>query len=142
MLNIEILPPAPALQIQFSQIPNDILAGEIIPININMTNSGSSVITDVYISCENPRWLLINSDTSDLPLSIMRDYKDLTNDTFNREKETRKQHVFKILNANDNLLPNKTIQKTIWLQSPYKKGITDLKILIYYNMPEDYPKLK
>lgn len=141
-LEIYVLPPAPALNVSFSETPLDVLAGEIIPININLTNSGADCLSDIFLSSESPRCILVNPDETELPLSILRDFKDLTNEAFSKDKEARKQHVYKLLVGDSILNPKETRMTTIWLQAPYKKGPIDMKVLIYYSMPNGYPKIK
>lgn len=78
--------------------------------------------------------------------STLADYKDLTNEALSRDKESRKQHSFNLLPSIDGteqtLRPNESRTATIWLQAPLKKGQTNIKLLIYYGMPNDYPKIK
>lgn len=70
-----------------------------------------------------------------------KDFRDLTNEKFSKEKETRKQHVFKLFSDNTNLNPKENKITTIWLQAPNRKGQCEINILIYYSMPQGYPKL-
>lgn len=143
-LDIKILPPAPVLQVSFSKIPNEILAGEIIPITMCLTNSGGGPIGDIYLACENPRWLLIDSEESEVPLSIKKEYIDFTNEALSKDKEARKQHVVTLRKSSDGsiLSPEESFNVTVWIQAPYEKGNTDLKILLFYKMPKGYPSLE
>lgn len=70
-LEIQILPAAPVLHVVFSKIPQEVLAGEIIPITVQLTNAGDNVLNDVYVAIENPRFVSINPDDAELPLSIL-----------------------------------------------------------------------
>ena len=73
------------------------------------------------------------------------DFRDITNETFNKDKEARRQFVTKLIDSKDgdNLLqPNETRRIGFYVQAPFKKGKKSIKILIYYNVPDDYPKLK
>ncbi|XP_053684049.1 trafficking protein particle complex subunit 8 isoform X2 [Sabethes cyaneus] len=143
-LEIEVLPPAPALHVSFSQTPVEVLAGEVIPIKINMTNAGISVLSDIYICIENPRYVLVNPEESEIPLSVLRDLRNLSNENLGKEKEARKQYVFKAFKESEGncINPKETKVSTIWLQAPYAKGQKNVKLLIYYGLPADYPKLK
>lgn len=143
-LEIQVLPPAPALHVSFSQTPDEVLAGEVIPIMINLTNAGTNPIGDVFVGVENPRWISVNPEESELPLSVLRDYRDLTNETFHRDKEARKQYVFKLFKSNEPSVinPKETKTSSIWLQAPLKKGRKETRFLIYYAMSSDYPKLR
>lgn len=143
-LEIQVLPPAPALHVSFSQTPEEVLAGEIIPIMINLTNAGTSPIGDVFVAVENPRWISVNPEEADLPLSVLRDFRNLSHETFHRDREARKQYVFKLFKTNEPSVinPKETKTSSIWLQAPYKKGRKEICFLIYYAMSSDYPKLR
>ncbi|XP_062542620.1 trafficking protein particle complex subunit 8 [Armigeres subalbatus] len=143
-LEIEVLPPAPALHVSFSQTPTEVLAGEVISIQINMTNAGVNVLNDIYICIDNPRFVLVNPEESEIPLSILRDLRNLVNENLGKEKEARKQYVFRAFKESEGnaISPMETKTSTIWLQAPYVKGPKNVKLLIYYGMPADYPKLK
>lgn len=122
------------------------MAGEIIPITVNLTNAGAESLTEIYVASEDPRWILGDINGQELPLSVLRDYKDLTNEALSRDKEARKQHVFKLFSANSDgsgvLNPKESKSAIIWIQAPFRKGQTTLKLLFYYGMPTHYPKIK
>uniref|UniRef100_A0A1Y9IS66 Trafficking protein particle complex subunit 8 n=1 Tax=Anopheles merus TaxID=30066 RepID=A0A1Y9IS66_ANOME len=143
-LEIEILPPAPALHVSFSHAPSEVLAGEVIPLKMNMTNAGVSVLNDIYVCIDNPRYVLLNPSEADIPLSIRRDLQNLANENVGRDREARKQYVCRAFREADGnfIAPNETKTATLWLQAPYSKGQKDIKLMIYYAMPQDYPKLK
>lgn len=71
-LEILVLPPAPALHVSFTPIPQEVLAGEIIPIIVNLTNTGANAIHDIYAATEYPRWILGDVNGQELPLSVLR----------------------------------------------------------------------
>lgn len=71
-LNLTILPPAPALHISFTPIPQDVLAGEIIPVTVNLTNAGAESLTNIFVVAEEPRWILGELNSQELPLSLLR----------------------------------------------------------------------
>ncbi|XP_053675032.1 trafficking protein particle complex subunit 8 [Anopheles nili] len=143
-LEIEILPPAPALHVSFSRTPAEVLAGEVIPIRVNMTNAGVSMLNDIYVCIDNPRYVLLNPSEADIPLSIRRDFQNLANKNVGRDREARKQYVCRAFREADGnfIAPNETKTTTLWLQAPYSKGPKDIKLMIYYAMPQDYPKMK
>lgn len=131
--------------VSFSEIPDELLAGEIIPIQMTLKNSGPNVVDDVYVSTENPRCVLMSPQENELPLSMLREVKDLSMDVFNKDKEARKQYVFKVMDSNDNkdqIQANETKIVKLWIQAPYKKGQKSIKVLVYYNVGKDYPKMK
>jgi hypothetical protein len=67
-------------------------------------------------------------------------------ETFNKDKEARKQYVTKLLDSRDTanrpIQINETKRFSAFIQAPHRKGRKSIKILIYYNVPENYPKIK
>lgn len=143
-LAVKILPPAPSLNVSFSTIPSDILVGETIPVTISLRNTGIMPIDDVFVGCECPRWITLLDKEADVPLSILRDFKDLTNETLSKDKEIRKQHVFRILKQSDgqSLKAQEATMIPMWIQAPYQKGEFTLRLIFYYTMPPNYPGIK
>lgn len=149
-LEIQVLAAAPALAISFSEIPSEVLAGELIPITMQYTNCGVSEISDLFMAFEHPRNFLVENNTAEceLPLSLLRDFKDLTNVNLSRDKETRKQYVCRIFDTaleadSTPLSPNETRTARLWLQVPYKKGAIEMRAMAYYSLPVQYSvKLK
>lgn len=71
-LSLTILPPAPALHVSFTQIPTEVLAGEIIPITVYLTNAGAEPLNDIWVVADEPRWILGDLNSHELPLSLLR----------------------------------------------------------------------
>lgn len=146
-LEIQVLPPVSALHVRFTSIPKEVLTGEIFPITITLTNVGPNEIRDVFMITDNPRLFTVDPQSnSDIPLSVEKDVRDYSMETFNKDKEARRQYVTKILDSRDEdnkpIMPNETRQIKAFLQAPHNKGPKLVKILIYYDVPESYPKLK
>jgi trafficking protein particle complex subunit 8 len=146
-LEIQILPSVSALHIRFTSVPKEVLAGEIFSISLTLTNVGDNEIHDVYLCTDCPRLIIIDPENNnEIPLSIEKDVRNFSRETFNKDKEARRQFVTKIIDQRDNnhksILPNETKQIKAFIQAPHVKGQKTLKILIYYNVPENYPKIK
>lgn len=72
-LEIEILPPVSALTVKFSDVPKEVLAGEVFPISIELKNTGPNEIGDVFITTNSPRELILEPKTLiEMPLSIQK----------------------------------------------------------------------
>lgn len=144
-LEVQILPPASALQVKITDIPKEVLGGEVFPVDIELINTSLNEISDVFIATSSPRdFLLESSNCNDLPLSIEKDLREVT-ETLNKDKEARRQYVTKILDSRDQketIAPGGTKRLRAFMQAPHKKGRKSLKILIYYNVPENYPKIR
>lgn len=71
-LEITVLPPLSALHVQFSAIPTEVIAGEIIPVQVSLCNAGTDALADVYAASETPRWILGDVNGQQLPLSVLK----------------------------------------------------------------------
>uniref|UniRef100_A0A1B0CIG6 Putative er-golgi trafficking trapp i complex 85 kDa subunit n=1 Tax=Lutzomyia longipalpis TaxID=7200 RepID=A0A1B0CIG6_LUTLO len=130
-LDIQVLDPAPALCVSFGEMPQEVLAGEIIPVTVQMTNCGATALTDIYMSVEAPRWFLVSPERAELPLSVLRNYRDLSNENLSRDREARKQHVFRVYGIADDgkpLQPSETKAATFWIQIPHRKGSANCNV--------------
>lgn len=70
-LNVRVIPTLPSLNVSFSAIPSDLIAGEIVPVTISFRNDSIKPIEDIYLGCDNPRWLTLQDKDSDIPLSLL-----------------------------------------------------------------------
>lgn len=167
-LEIQILPPATALQVRMTEFPKEVIAGEIFEATVEIRNSGKCSISDIYIASNSPKEFIIDyNNTNVMPLSIEKgelnylkkkyhldmnlcdsptDFRNITHETFNKDREARRQFVTKIIDSRDEnvkeLVPEETRRIKVYVQAPHKKGKKSIKILIYYNVPENYPKIK
>jgi trafficking protein particle complex subunit 8 len=75
-LEIQILPQMSALKVTFTDVPKEVLAGEVFPVFIELINSGPNEIGDIFIATNSPREFLIEPKTLiDMPLSIQKGLK-------------------------------------------------------------------
>lgn len=73
------------------------------------------------------------------------DLRDISMETFNKDKEARKQYVTKILDSRDGktrIVTGETKKMSAFIQAPHRKGRKSIKVLVYYSVPDDYPKIK
>lgn len=70
-LNIRVIPTVPWLNVSFSALPTDLIAGEITPVTIFLRNEGIKPIKEVFLGCDNPRWLTLQDNEADPPLTIL-----------------------------------------------------------------------
>lgn len=72
-LEIQILPAMSALTAKFTDVPKEVLAGEVFPVTIELKNTGPNEIGDVYITTNSPRELILEPKSLiDMPLSIQK----------------------------------------------------------------------
>lgn len=72
--------------------------------------------------------------------------KDLSNEKLVKDKEIRRQHVFRLLKnkSSDNiaLKAQEATTVTAWIQAPYNKGEYTLRLLFYYALSSAESSLK
>lgn len=70
-LEIQILPSLSALQVRCSEVPKEVLAGEVLPLLIEITNTGPNEVRQIYLGTDCPRDILFEPELfHDMPLSI------------------------------------------------------------------------
>uniref|UniRef100_A0A6P7FSR0 Trafficking protein particle complex subunit 8 n=1 Tax=Diabrotica virgifera virgifera TaxID=50390 RepID=A0A6P7FSR0_DIAVI len=126
-LEIDIVCPAPCLQVLFAELNTDFLMDEIRQVKITFCNNSAVPLQNIYIATPSPHILsdgevkdYLNFKLSDLNVPALRD------------KMIRKNHVTKIYVPGRILSPGKQASASIWLKAPLKKGVTKVDLLIYY----------
>ncbi|CAD7006198.1 unnamed protein product [Ceratitis capitata] len=137
-LNIKITPAVPSMAVSFSQLPTNIIAGEILPVTMTLRNSGIVPIEDIYLCCDQPRWLTLTDADTEVPLSILKTVKDLTNEKLSKDREIRRQRVIRLLKHENSvsLKPQECATVPLHIQAPYQKGDFTLRLLFLYALPD------
>lgn len=137
-LSIKLVPQVPSLCVSFSPVPTELLAGEIVPVAITLRNLGIAPIEEIYLGCDNPRCLtLLDQQHTEMPLTILSSLRDLSNDKLVKDKEIRRQRVFRLLQRPGQAALDAQQGHTIamWLQAPHVAGTFTLRLLFYYALP-------
>ncbi|EDV97571.1 trafficking protein particle complex subunit 8 [Drosophila grimshawi] len=137
-LSIKLVPQVPALSVSFSPVPPELLAGEIVPVHITLRNLGIAPIEEIYLGCDNPRCLtLFEQQGTEMPLTILSSLRNLSNDKLVKDKEIRRQRVFRLLQRQGHAALDAQQGHTIsmWLQAPHTAGPFTLRLLFYYALP-------
>lgn len=71
-LEIQILPPTTAMKVRFTEFPREVLSGEVFEALIEISNSSTFPISEIYIASNSPKEFLIKSNGGDLHLSIAK----------------------------------------------------------------------
>ncbi|XP_036342212.1 trafficking protein particle complex subunit 8-like [Rhagoletis pomonella] len=137
-LSIKVTPSVPAMSVSFSQLPTNLVAGEILPVTVTLRNSGIVPIEDVYLCCDQPRRLTLMDGDLEVPLSILKTVKDLTNEKLSKDREIRRQRVFRLLKHENSvsLKPQACATIPMHIQAPYEKGEFTLRLLFIYILPD------
>ncbi|XP_067647513.1 trafficking protein particle complex subunit 8 [Eurosta solidaginis] len=137
-LNIKIRPAVPSMSVSFTQLPRNLMAGEILPVTVTLRNSGIVPIEQIYLCCDQPRWITLTEVDTDVPLSILKTVKDLTNEKLSKDRELRRQRVFRLLKHENatSLKPQECATVPMHIQAPYQSGNFNLRLLFFYTLPD------
>nr|XP_023020027.1 trafficking protein particle complex subunit 8 [Leptinotarsa decemlineata] len=128
-LDVIVVPPAPCLQVTFSEIHQDFLADELQRVSVNFQNTSSVPLQNIYMATSVPH-LLCNCEFK----QERRDNEntiDLSTPAA-REKFVRKNHLTSVPLPKDVLEPGQTLPISIWIKAPNTKGSCAIDLLIYY----------
>ncbi|SPP76613.1 trafficking protein particle complex subunit 8 [Drosophila guanche] len=137
-LSLRLVPQLPAMSVSFSPVPTQLLAGEILPVSITLRNLGIAPIEEIYLGCDTPRCVSLQSEHHDqMPLAMKSSLRDLSNDKLVKDKEIRGQRVFRLLQRPGQAALEAQQGHTIsmWLQAPHQDGPFTLRLLFYYSLP-------
>ena len=70
-LEVQILPPVSALKVKLTEVPKEVLAGEVFPVTIELANTGPNEITEIFLATCSPREVILKPESlHEMPLSI------------------------------------------------------------------------
>lgn len=134
-LNIDVVPPAPCLQVTFSEIQSDFLADELQKVLINFQNAGSVPLKNIYLATSTP-YLLCNCEFTHQPDEYLNFSVSELSTPAVREKIIRKSHLTTVPLIGNILKPGQTVPVYIWVKAPSIKGPAAIDLLIYYENVE------
>ncbi|KAK9889952.1 hypothetical protein WA026_008761 [Henosepilachna vigintioctopunctata] len=128
-LKIKVVPPAPCLQVTFSEINSDVLCDEMQKVTVNFQNMGSVPLHKIYLASTMPQMVsncefYNNEDPA-------HDFSDIDT-TQMREKLARKNHITYVPLPDGVLNSGQATSIAIWLKAPSLKGPYSIHLLIYY----------
>ncbi|XP_030756187.1 trafficking protein particle complex subunit 8 [Sitophilus oryzae] len=124
---IKIVPFAPCLQMTFSDLNLEFLAGELQRVSVTLQNTGSVPLKNVLLATSVP--LSVDSELKVDPKEYT--YQDAENVQV-REKLARKNHITTLPLPNNRLDNGHSISFHLWLRAPANKGPTSIDLLTYY----------
>ncbi|CAH1982606.1 unnamed protein product [Acanthoscelides obtectus] len=125
-LEITVVPPAPCLQVTFSEINLDFLSDEVQKVTIDFQNTSSVPLNNIYMATSVPR-LLCNCEIKETPVN----YESINTPAL-KEKIMRKNHLMRVPLPDGVLEPGQLCTFNVWIKAPNTKGTTDIDLLIYY----------
>ncbi|XP_056646298.1 trafficking protein particle complex subunit 8 [Diorhabda sublineata] len=130
-LDIDVVPPAPCLQVTFSEINSDFLADELQKVLINFQNTGSVPLKNIYMASSTPHLLCNCEFIQQVDENLNMSVGNLCIPAI-REKIIRKNHLTAVPLTRNILKPGQTVQIYVWVKAPSTKGPAAIDILIYY----------
>ncbi|KAB0801109.1 hypothetical protein PPYR_05463 [Photinus pyralis] len=129
-LPISVMPPAPCLQVTFSEINTQMLCDQIHRVSIEIRNIGSEPIHKLLMGTSTPT-LLSMCEFENIKTNDYRELEDSETPAV-REREARKNHVTQISLPNGQLEAGRSLSINIWLKAPSAKGSVPVDLLLYY----------
>lgn len=123
---IKILPPAPCLQVHFTEIQSDVLCNEIQKVTVDLRNVSTEPLQNVFFATSVPHLI----SACEFQLEKDFEYTPIESAAI-REKLARKNHVVSVLLPDDQLATHKT-SFNLWLKAPNENGPAVIDLLIYY----------
>nr|CAH7769472.1 unnamed protein product [Callosobruchus chinensis] len=125
-LVVTVVPPAPCLQVTFSEINLDFLSDEVQKVTIDFQNTSSVPLDNIYMATSVPH-LLCNCELKETPIN----YTSINSPAL-KEKIVRKNHLMRVPLPDDILEPGQLCTFNVWIKAPNTKAVTDIDLLIYY----------
>lgn len=130
-LTIKILPPAPCLQIYFSEICSEVLCNEIQKVTVDLRNVSSIPLKNIFLATSVPHLI------SACEFQTKKQYHFTPVEcTATRDRLARKNHVIPLNLPEGQLGSDKCATFNLWLRAPQEKGPAIIDLLIYYENVE------
>lgn len=128
-LEVNVVPPAPCLQVTFSEMHADFLSDELQKVLVTFQNTSSVPLQNVYMATSVP-YLLCNCEFKQEKNEQFA-ISDLSTPAL-REKLIRKNHLTSVPLNGKTLEPGQTVPIYIWVKAPSSKGPASIDLLVYY----------
>lgn len=132
LLSIKILPPAPCLQVHFTEIHTDVLCNEVQKVAVDLRNVSSIPLSNVLLASSVPH--LISACEFETKKEF--EYTQIESAAV-KEKLARKNHVIPVMLPENQLESQKSTCFNLWLKAPNEKGPAVIDLLIYYESVDD-----
>ncbi|KAG5890112.1 hypothetical protein JTB14_005243 [Gonioctena quinquepunctata] len=129
VIEVNIVPAAPCLQVVFSEMHQDFLADELQRVSVTFQNTSTVPLRNILMATSVPHLLCdceFKQETDD-----GFDPSNLSTPT-SKEKFVRKNHLTSVPLPRDVLEPGQTLPIYIWVKAPNIRGPTTIDLLIYY----------
>ncbi|KAF5273376.1 hypothetical protein FQR65_LT04668 [Abscondita terminalis] len=130
-ISVTIVPPAPCLQVTFSEININMLCDQIHRISVEMRNVGSEPVHKLYMCTSTPNLISVCEFQDKHKSFIIKDFDELDTPAI-RDREARKNHVTQVPLTYGQLDPGRSTTVNVWVKAPSVKGSILVDLLIYY----------
>lgn len=130
-LHVTVVPPAPCLQVTFSELSMEFLTNQVQRVSIDFRNTGTVPLKNVYMATSVPHLISFsefhkNSDLQQYEAVYEADIPAV------RDKLARKNHITSVPLPNGVLESEHSTTIYLWLKAPDAKGPAVIDLLIYY----------
>ncbi|KAK3581188.1 hypothetical protein CHS0354_024722 [Potamilus streckersoni] len=149
-LDLVIQQEMPLLQVSFSNFPKSLLCGEVHPIVVYFTNSGSSPLHRLKVACSNPKFFTLSSHGESPKFAGVYHTDNITDGinrthfttTLNCKDAGNVNRVVDISIPNGILQPKSTISIPAWIRGDDIGGIHEVDFLFYYEPVQKMSKIR
>ncbi|XP_066254836.1 trafficking protein particle complex subunit 8 [Euwallacea similis] len=125
---VKVVPYAPCLQMFFSEMNSDFLAGELQRVSVDLQNIGSVPLKNIMFATSVPH-LLSNCELKSNQVAYTINDGETTQI---KEKLARKNHITSIPLQEGQLGSGQSVSFYIWIKAPYSRGPFSIDLLTYY----------
>ena len=128
--------------------PKTLLCGEVHPVSINFTNTGSSSLHHLKVALSNPKFFTLGSDHSDIPkfsgvYHVENSQSSNCRMCASADKDfTKLSRVMDIDIPGGTLNPQHTVTVPAWVRGNDIGGIHEVNFLFYYEPAQQMPKVR
>lgn len=127
-LEIQVVPEAPLLQIEFSPLPATMFGGEIQSCLLHLINTSSNhTISRVRLATSQPNLIAISSLEEENLLNYIEQSESIYNHSINQSPS-----VLNLINSHHQLQPNSTQTIRLWLRASHLAGEMNMDFMFVY----------
>lgn len=147
-LELTVVPPLPRVRVTFSEIPQQMMSGQMVSIDVAIKNIGPIPITGLYLAIADPKhvFFVLGNEKDSLENSAKLKYLNSSIKTRNNSSLSRNGPEFSYLqclsNTGDDLGIGMVIRGTLWVKGQQQPGTQDLMLLFYCHTPDAQHKYR
>ncbi|XP_060558094.1 trafficking protein particle complex subunit 8-like isoform X2 [Ruditapes philippinarum] len=141
-LDLTIHEQMPLLEVSFVDFPKTLLCGEVHPVTVHFTNTGSSPLHKLKVASSNPKCFVIGQNISNEHSSSVYNVTDKSSDSISVNCDLKVKRVIDIEIPGGILHSKSTMGIQLWIRGNDIGGNHQVDFLFYYELAENPQKRK